>query len=95
MTFLFASKHLGHVFWGAELFILIAACDVVGFHIEDYCLNFIDCCSRRLGCRVDRNQMMVELAGRTVHVRALPIGIPFDRFVELAETAPQVRADIF
>jgi hypothetical protein len=34
--------------------------------------------------------MMVELAGRTVNVRALPIGIPFDRFVALAETAPQV-----
>jgi hypothetical protein len=36
--------------------------------------------------------MMVELAGRTVNVRALPIGIPFDRFVALAETAPQVCA---
>nr|CAD7203129.1 unnamed protein product [Timema douglasi] len=65
------------------------ACDMVGFHIEDYCLNFIDCCSRRLGCRVDRNKMLVEIAGRTVHVKALPIGIPYDRFVELAETTPK------
>ena len=32
--------------------------------------------------------MLVELAGRTVHVKALPIGIPFDRFVQLAESAP-------
>jgi trehalose 6-phosphate synthase/phosphatase len=62
---------------------------MVGFHIEDYCLNFIDCCSRRLGCRVDRNHMLVELAGRTVHIKALPIGIPFDRFVQLAETTPR------
>nr|CAD7439043.1 unnamed protein product [Timema bartmani] len=62
---------------------------MVGFHIEDYCLNFIDCCSRRLGCRVDRNKMLVEIAGRTVHVKALPIGIPYDRFVELAETTPK------
>lgn len=37
--------------------------------------------------------MMVELAGRTVHIRALPIGIPFDRFVALAETAPQVSEE--
>ncbi|XP_014261998.1 alpha,alpha-trehalose-phosphate synthase [UDP-forming]-like [Cimex lectularius] len=66
----------------------IMACDFVGFHIEDYCLNFIDCCSRRLGCRVDRNKMLVELAGRTIHVKALPIGIPFERFVQLAESAP-------
>jgi trehalose 6-phosphate synthase/phosphatase len=33
----------------------------------------------------------VELAGRTVHVKALPIGIPYDRFVSLAEQAPQVK----
>lgn len=33
--------------------------------------------------------MLVELAGRTVHVKALPIGIPFERFVQLAENAPE------
>lgn len=37
--------------------------------------------------------MLVELAGRTVHVKALPIGIPFERFVELAETAPNFLND--
>ncbi|XP_046407165.1 alpha,alpha-trehalose-phosphate synthase [UDP-forming]-like [Ischnura elegans] len=69
------------------------ACDLVGFHIEDYCLNFIDCCSRRLGWRVDRNRQLIEVAGRTVHVKALPIGIPYDRFVQLAETSPKVIKD--
>jgi len=75
--------------WDDEILQGMLACDMVGFHIEDYCLNFIDCCSRRLGCRVDRNNMLVELAGRTVHVKPLPIGIPFDRFVQLAETTPR------
>nr|ALE32749.1 trehalose-6-phosphate synthase 1 [Blattella germanica] len=75
--------------WDDQILQGILACDMVGFHIEDYCLNFIDCCSRRLGCRVDRNNMLVELAGRTVHVKAHPIGIPFDRFVQLAETTPK------
>lgn len=32
--------------------------------------------------------MLVELAGRTIQVKPLPIGIPFDRFVQLAEKAP-------
>lgn len=32
--------------------------------------------------------MLVELAGRTIQVKALPIGIPFERFVQLAEKAP-------
>jgi len=65
-------------------------CDMVGFHIRDYCLNFIDCCQRRLGCRVDRHGMLVEHGGRTVRIRPLPIGIPFDSFVKLAEMSPKV-----
>ncbi len=63
---------------------------MVGFHINDYCLNFIDCCQRRLGCRVDRKSMLVEHGGRTVRVRPLPIGIPFDRFVQVAKEAPKM-----
>ena len=29
-------------------FLLILGCDLVGFHTEDYCLNFVDCCQRIL-----------------------------------------------
>jgi len=63
---------------------------MVAFHIDDYCMNFIDCCQRRLGCRVDRRSHNVEYANRTVHIRALPIGIPFNSFVDLALKAPRV-----
>lgn len=63
---------------------------MVGFHITDYCLNFIDCCQRNLGCRVDRKNLLVELGGRTIIVRPLPIGVPFDRFVQLAKNAKPV-----
>lgn len=63
---------------------------MVGFHIMDYCLNFVDCCQRNLGCRVDRKNLLVEQGGRTVRIRPLPIGIPYDRFVQLAEKAPKV-----
>lgn len=73
----------------------ILGCDMVGFHIEDYCLNFVDCCQRRLGCRVDRKNLLVEHGGRTVRVRSLPIGIPYEWFVQLAETAPKVSMSNF
>jgi trehalose-6-phosphate synthase len=65
----------------------ILGCDLVGFHIEDYCINFIDCCHRGLGCRVDRPGLLVEHGGRTVRVRPLPISIPFSRFEQLALAA--------
>lgn len=76
--------------WADEILQGILGCDMAGFHIEDYCINFVDCCQRRLGCRVDRKNLLVEHGGRTVRVRPLPIGIPFDRFVHLAEIAPSV-----
>ncbi|CAH1983948.1 unnamed protein product [Acanthoscelides obtectus] len=76
--------------WSDEILQGMLGCDMVGFHITDYCLNFVDCCQRNLGCRVDRKNLLVEHGGRTVRVRPLPIGIPFERFVELAEKAPRV-----
>ncbi len=67
---------------------------MVGFHIEDYCINFLDCCHRRLGCRVDRKNLLIESGSRLVKVSALPIGIPFNRFQQMAEEAPRlIRAD--
>lgn len=66
------------------------ACDMVGFHIRDYCLNFVDCCQRNLGCRVDRKNLLVEHGRRSIRVRPLPIGIPYGRFVELARAARKV-----
>ncbi|XP_033315169.1 alpha,alpha-trehalose-phosphate synthase [UDP-forming] isoform X2 [Bombus vosnesenskii] len=76
--------------WADEILQGMLGCDMVGFHIQDYCLNFVDCCQRSLGCRVDRKNLLVEHGGRTVRVRPLPIGIPFDRFVSLAESANKV-----
>jgi len=67
----------------------ILGCDLVGFHIEDYCLNFIDCVQRGLGCRVDRKSLLADHGGRTVRIRPLPIGIPFQRFEDMAKEAPR------
>ncbi|CAG0901873.1 unnamed protein product [Darwinula stevensoni] len=75
--------------WDNEVLQGILGNDLVGFHIEDYCRNFLDCCQRRLGCRVDRVHNLVDVAGRTVKVRALPIGIPYKRFEEMANAAPR------
>ena len=69
---------------------LVLGCDLVGFHTEDYCLNFVDCCQRILGCQLDRKKMVVHQFGRSVQIKALPIGIPYQRFEDLARTAPRV-----
>ena len=65
-------------------------CELVGFHIEDYCLNFLDCCQRCLGCRADKAKMTVAHVGRIIKVKAMPIGIPYAKFESMAKTAPRV-----
>jgi len=79
--------------WHDHILQGILSCDLVGFHIEDYCINFIDCCQRGLGCRVDRIGLLVEHGGRTVRIRPLPISIPFKRFEQLALEAQDSRWD--
>lgn len=59
----------------------------MGFHIEDYCLNFLDCLQRGLGSRIDRHAMLAEHGGRSVRIRPLPIGIPYSRFERMAHEA--------
>ncbi|MCL4131565.1 UNVERIFIED_CONTAM: hypothetical protein GTU68_007496 [Idotea baltica] len=76
--------------WEDELLQGILGCDSIGFHIEDYCWNFIDCCKRRLGSRVDREKMLVEHNNRTIEIYPLPISIPYDRFGKLSEEAESV-----
>ncbi|XP_050428468.1 uncharacterized protein LOC126838238 [Adelges cooleyi] len=80
--------------WGKEVFEGLLAYDVVGFHINDYCLNFIDCCSRQPDCQVDRTNMMLFFDGRIVDVRYVPIGIPFNDFVNLSKNAKNPLLDI-
>lgn len=66
----------------------LLACDLIGFHVDSYVSNFLDCVSRLLGLRVDRVEGLIEYGDRTVKVRAFPLGIDFARFAELAEAAP-------
>ena len=75
--------------WSDMILQGILGCDLVGFHIQDYCLNFIDCCQRGLGCRVDRQSLLAEHGHRTVRIRPLPIGIPYARFEEMSKSAPK------
>jgi trehalose 6-phosphate synthase/phosphatase len=74
--------------WDRDLLRGMLACDLIGFHVENYARNFLNCVERLLGARVDRSAMLVEHGDRTVQVGAFPLGIDFDRFQALARSAP-------
>ncbi len=74
--------------WDRQLLRGMLACDLIGFHVHGYARNFIDCVERRLGARVDHENLLVEHGDRTIQVGAFPIGIDFERFESLASAAP-------
>jgi len=74
--------------WDRELLRGLLACDLIGFHVRRYGLNFLDCVEQRLGSRIDKTAMTVEHANRAIRVGAFPIGIQYEEFEKRAREAP-------
>ena len=73
--------------WDRELLRSLLACDLIGFHVQGYVHNFMDCVERTLGARVHRDRSTVEYGDRVTQVGAFPIGIDFDLFDQMASAA--------
>lgn len=74
--------------WDRELLRGMLACDLIGFHVEGYAANFLDCVERLLGARVDREALVVHHGDRAIQVGVFPIGIDFHDFENRAAAAP-------
>jgi len=70
--------------WRRELLEGLLGNDLLGFHLEQYCRNFLECAERTLGAQVDAAAGMVEYAGHVTWVRPFPISIDYDAWVQLA-----------
>ena len=49
--------------------------DLLGFHTQGDCNNFLECVDRALECRIDRERFAVQRAGRDTTVRPFPISV--------------------
>lgn len=67
----------------------LLANDIIGFHTNAYCTNFLDCCQRLMGFEVDYEQLTVTHPGGRTMVRAYPLSIDADR-LERAVTSERV-----
>ncbi|KAI9038538.1 trehalose-6-phosphate synthase [Aspergillus affinis] len=59
--------------------------DLVAFQTDEYCYHFLQACSRLLSLEVSING--VQLPGRFVHLKKLPIGIDTNSLDDLRQTA--------
>jgi len=50
-------------------------CDLIGFHVQNHCNNFLDTANRLLESRVDTERFSIVRSGKETCVRAFPISI--------------------
>jgi trehalose-6-phosphate synthase len=61
--------------WNKDLLKGMLGSDVVGFHTQYHCNNFLETCNRYLEARIDYERFSVTMENHETLVRAFPIGI--------------------
>ncbi|MDD4981059.1 MAG: trehalose-6-phosphate synthase [Candidatus Omnitrophica bacterium] len=51
------------------------ACDLIGFHVQFHCNNFLDTANRLIECRVDTEKFSIVRANKETLVSAFPISV--------------------
>lgn len=51
------------------------ACDLIGFHVQNHCNNFLDTANRLLESRVDTEKFSIVRSGKETFIRAFPISV--------------------
>ncbi len=66
--------------WQQEILMGILGADLVGFHIQFHCNNFLDAVDRFLESKTDWEQFSVTRGGHTTLVKSFPISVSFENF---------------
>jgi trehalose 6-phosphate synthase len=61
--------------WRSELLHGMLGADIVGFHLQQYCNNFLDTVDRMVEARLDWDHFAVEVKGHQALVRPFPISV--------------------
>src|SRR4051812_14626262 len=61
--------------WAKQLLDGMLGNDLVGFHTQGDCNNFLECVDRAVECRIDRERFAVTRGGRDTTVRPFPISV--------------------
>jgi trehalose 6-phosphate synthase len=64
--------------WQAELVDGLLGADVIGFHIQSHCNNFLETVDRALEARTDWEQFSIRRSGHLSLVRPFPISVAWD-----------------
>jgi alpha,alpha-trehalose-phosphate synthase [UDP-forming] len=77
--------------WQEEILLGMLGADLVGFHTQFYCNNFLETVERTIEGRVEWDRFTVVRGQRTTHVRPFPISVATD---VLNDPEPMSRAQL-
>jgi trehalose 6-phosphate synthase len=80
--------------WQREILDGLLGADIIGFHIQSHCNNFLDTVDRVLESRLDREHFAVNRSGHLTFVRPFPISVNFSTDPEEKESLPGESAYI-
>jgi trehalose 6-phosphate synthase len=81
--------------WREEIISGLLGSNILGFHTQFHCNNFVDTVDRFLEARVDRESFTVSLGGKQTAVRRYPISIAWPPEPELLDKSiGQCRAEV-
>ena len=69
--------------WRQEILIGMLGADLLGFHIQFFCNNFLDTVDRFLESQIDWEQFSVKRGGHSTLVKPFPISVSYDHKVEV------------
>ncbi len=68
--------------WRKEILEGMLGADVIGFHTQQYCNNFMETVSKQVECMVDLEQFSITRDGHTTSIKPFPISIAFSNTPE-------------
>ncbi|HEX2966690.1 MAG TPA: trehalose-6-phosphate synthase, partial [Syntrophorhabdaceae bacterium] len=82
--------------WRREILIGMLGADLLGFHIQFFCNNFLDTVDRFMESQIDWENFAIGRAGRSTLVKPFPIGIGLngDNTAQTTDTRESSRRDI-
>jgi alpha,alpha-trehalose-phosphate synthase [UDP-forming] len=72
--------------WQEEILIGMLGNDLMGFHTQSFCNNFVECVERSLEARTDRERLAIIRQRNTTVVQPFPISVDYDSLSEQAGT---------
>ena len=80
--------------WQKEIIQGMLGADVIGFHTQFHCNNFLETADRLLECRIDWSQFSIHREGHTTVVKPFPISVPFPFSIQESNPPGDVDSDV-